>query len=122
MPFSPGPARQASLRGLDLPVDLGCARPDQRDQVASDGDRIVWILKAAQEERMDAELVISEHRGRNLFRRSDQTRRIAGGAGGARYSHPQPFVMDIAARGEGEQAFAGMIARLRRGAGFAFDV
>ena len=71
---------------------------------------------------MNAEPVIFQHRRRDLFRRSDQARRIAGRAGGARDPHPQPLVMDVAARGVAEQAFGGMVGRLRRGAGLALDI
>ena len=71
---------------------------------------------------MDAEPVIFQYRGGDLFRRSDQARGIAGRAGGTRDPHPQPFVMDIAARGIAEQPFAGMVGRFRRLAGLAFDI
>ena len=71
---------------------------------------------------MNAEPVILQHRRRNLLRRSDQAGRIAGGAGGARDPHPQPLVMDVAACGVAEQAFGGMVGRLRRSAGLALDI
>ena len=71
---------------------------------------------------MDAEPVIFQHRGRDLFRRSDQARGIARRAGRTRDPHPQPFVMHIAARGVAEQAFGGMIGRLRRSPGLALDI
>ena len=84
--------------------------------------RVVRIFKAAQQERMDAEPVVFQHRGGDLFRRSHQAGGVARCAGGARDPHPQPFVMDIAARGIAEQPLAGMVARFRRFAGLAFDV
>ena len=71
---------------------------------------------------MNAEPVILQHRRRDLFRRADQARRIARRTGGARDPHPQPLVMHVAARGVAEQAFGGMVGRLRRGAGLAFDI
>src|SRR6185436_7152810 len=80
------------LGRFGLPVDRKRALLDERNQVAADRNRVVRILKAAQQEGMNAEPVILQHRCRDLLRSSDQARRIAGGAGGARDSHPQPLV------------------------------
>ena len=49
------------LSRFGLPVDRFRAGLDQRDQVAPDRDRVLRILKPAQQERMDAEPVIFEH-------------------------------------------------------------
>ena len=63
---------EALFGGFGLPVDLERACLDERDQVAADCDRVVRILKTAQQERVNAEPVIFQYRRRDLLRRADQ--------------------------------------------------
>ena len=49
--------RRNLFGGLDLPIDLKGAGPDQRNQIAADRDGILRVFETAQQERMDAEAV-----------------------------------------------------------------
>ncbi len=67
-------------------------------------------IEAADQERVDAEHVVFQHRVGDLLRRADEARGVAERAGHARDRHPQPLVMDVLV-GEAHQPLAGVVDR-----------
>src|SRR5947209_17424316 len=65
---------EALLGRFGLPVDRKRALLDKWNQVAADRHRVVRIFKTAQQEGMNAEPVILQHRRRNLLRDRKSTR------------------------------------------------
>src|SRR5216683_1169752 len=97
-----------SLRSIEL---FG-ACPQARDQLASKIDGVFERIEAADQERMDAELVVFEQGTRDLLGRADQARRVAHRARRLGDGHPQPLVMRLALRREVEQTPRRLIKRL----------
>ena len=106
----PESRKNASTAGAALalgrlrPVEFRRAGAQARDQLAAEVDRVLVRIEAADQERVDAELVVFEQRARDLLGRADQARRVAHRAGRLGDRHPQPLVVRLALRGEVEQA------------------
>ena len=98
--------------GRPRPIQLGRAGAQARDQFAAEVDRVLVGIEAPDQEGVDAELVVFEHRPRDLLGRADQAGGVAHGAGRLGDRHPQPLVMGLAGGGEVEQAAGRLVERL----------
>src|SRR5947208_9105130 len=100
----------ASLGGSPA-VNLKGAGLDPRYQLATELDRIVQGVEAANEEGIHAKHVVFEERLRDLLGSADKARRVAECAGGPCNRHPQALVMNVALAREAHQPLSGIIDR-----------